>query len=1493
MPDLDLNLMQPPAGDLDLVAPPPKKKKPLQLRGFDDTTATRKAIYANVLEAINNVEPTANQTHTLKLTDVDYADPEEYSKADQKKAILGGQTLGRRLRGTWQLYDNATGQVLDQRKQVVATVPFLTHRGTYIHGGSEYTLRNQQRLNAGSFARVKDNGEIEAHANVLPGKGVSHRYHLDPAKGIFYIDMQQAKIPLMPLVKAMGATPRQLRAAWGDDLYVSNYPADEASALTKLKAKVLRKEDLEDPSEDSTRAKLVKRFEAMELDPEVTQRTLGHPHRGINLNALLDITTKLKAISTGKPGTGHAGQVISEEPDDRDALHYQHFLGPEDLFAERISKDHGRLRKNLLFKMAGKGDLSRMPSSALKPQVEAALLSSGLGQPLEEINPAEIFDKQFSISRLGEGGIPSMDAVPDEARNVQPSHMGFIDPTRTPESGRVGVDLYLAHNARKGNDGQLYTQFKDPRTGKIDWYSSRDLADKTISPNPNALTKFRGKRVPVQRGGQLGWAKKGDVDLVIPSFDNAMSPLANLIPMKNASKGQRMMMGARYLVQSLPLTNPEAPLVQGAIPGTQGQRSYEEEYAKHMGALHAARPGRVLSVSDHVVTVGYPDGTGENHELYHHFPFNRKTYLHQVPVVTPGQSVKAGDLLARSNYTDHRGTTALGANLRTAYMSWGGYNFEDAVVISESAAAEKLKSEHMYQHALEQDERTKTGKRDYTGLFPSRFDKKILGKLDDKGVIKEGMTVEYGEPLILAARERDRAENKLHKRGQAGYSDASITWDHEDPGIVTDVVQGKNGPVVLVKSQSAMKVGDKLSGRYGDKGVVSKIVPDDQMPRGADGKPFEILLSPTGLISRTNASQKAELWLGKTAAKRGQPIKVDDFDDSRDLMGWVNQQLRQEGLSDFEDVHDPNRDEKIKNIATGSRFFMKLHHTSESKGQARGGGGYTSEDTPAKGGYGGSKRVSMLDTNALLAHGAIETLHDVTAVKGGRNENYWLQYMQGNNPPTPKVPMVFEKFVNQLKGAGVNVVPQGNKLHIMALTDPDLDSLAGTREIKSGETVNWDNTLRPVPGGLFDKALTGGHGGRRWSAIKLHEPMPNPVMEEPIRRLLGLTQKQFEATLSGEHTLGQNGTGPQGIANALAAINIPHKIDEARAKIEHGSMAERDLAVRQLGYLKAAEKMGLHPKDWMLKRAPVLPPAFRPISMMQNNLPLVSDPNYLYKELIEANNNLRSMSDEVGSGGVGAERLAVYHAFKAVTGLGDPISQKSKDKNVQGFLKTIFGSSPKFGTVQRKLISTTVDNVGRAVITPNPEMDMDSIGLPEDMAFDVYKKFVARRLRRAGMPLVNAMQQIKDRTKLARQALVSELEMRPVYVDRAPVLHKFGVLAFRPRLIPGHTMQVSPLIVKGFNADFDGDTMNFHVPTEEGARKEAYQRLLPSRTLLSSADFRTPVHMPVTEYQMGVYQASKHRSTRPISIYRRTQDVREAHERGTLRMSDPVKVMEE
>jgi len=1787
---------------LDTIGAPPGT------RALGDVAATRAAIYQNALTAAQQHQPVSNPKYILELGDAGYEGPESYTKAEEKRALLEGRSLGRRLRGTWRLRTNDEAQqVVDQKRSTLASIPHMTPRGTFILNGNEYSLSHQMRLRPGIFTRVKESGELESHVNVA--KGFGHRYFLDPETGIFRIQFGQARMPLMPVLRALGATDRQIRESWGNSLYSANAQKSDPGTLRKLYKKLVRAGTATE--DDEMHEAIRSAFNEMELDPEVTRRTLGKDYAKVDPEVILASTQKLLRVHRGEEG-----------PDDRDAMAFQKIVGPEDLFAERLSRATMDVRR-ALWKATLPGNLKRLPPGIFDKMVRGALLDSGLGNPLEEINPAELYDQRVRVTRMGEGGIPTTDAVPDEARNVQPSHLGFIDPSHTPEcfsgdaevmtydgwirwdavtedhrfaclvdgqlefhrpervirqhykgpmygmwtdttaycvtpdhrlwtrpydkgaqwrfetaeyshmrprkflsgghaayvgqgpavfklppveqgsnaqkefepvpidlwcsfmgwylsegrcdghrvvritqsrdvhgcrqleklfdtlgwswsyscggynvcgrqlvtylrqcglsyekyipadlfeapeharrslldallagdgrkgatlqycssskqladdvqrlcfglgistrvvfepdereqskhggcyavhlhkyneqivrktmrspdssyytqehdglvycatvpgglmyaryegkgghwtgnSGKIGIDSRIAIRTLKGADGRLYSRFLHPQTGQTVWKSPQDVADAVVA-FPGELESGE-KHVRAQHKGKLKYVKREEVDLQLADMSEAFGPLASMVPLKAAAFGQRVSMGSRMLTQALPMVEPESPYVQSGVPGMEG-KSYEDLLGGDMGAVASGVDGTVLEVTPGYIKIRGKDRKIHFEELYENFPYNRKTFVHNTPTVRPGDSVRTGQVIASSNFTDRAGTTALGKNARVAYLPYKGYNFEDAIVISESFA-KRSSSEHMYQNTLDMGEGVRANKNAFLAIFPGEYDRKLLEKYDEDGVIRVGETVNMDEPLVLAVKER-QAGPKLGRR-KASWANASIMWDHHSPGTVTDIHKGKKGYSVVVKSIHPTQVGDKFAGRYGDKGVVATIVPDEDMPHGKDKRPYEVLLNPLGIISRGNPSQIIEAQLGKIAELTGKPYKLADFGSIKDLREFAERELRKHGLQDTEDLTDPKTGRTLKQINAGNRFIMKLHHTAEAKLQGRAAGvGYTADDQPAKGGPSGSKRVGLLELSALLSHGAYKTIRDANVVRGQRNEDYWRMLMSGYTPPEPKVPFMYQKFVSQLQGAGINPIKTGSKLQVLAMTGNAAKELTGDRELRNAETVDWRiNKLTPIKGGMFDELLTGGHGGKKWSHIKLHEPLPNPVMEEPIRRILGLTQKQFEGVLAGGEGIPgrEHLTGSEGIRQALDDINLDKELARARTEIAGGKKTYRDKAVRRLQYLKSAKENNQHPRDWMMDRVPVLPPIFRPVSMFADtNTQLVNDANYLYKEVMEATKNLKDLSGVTDD--VSEERLAVYKAFKGVTGLGDPVSPENKEQGITGILKHVFSSSPKFGVVQRKLLGSTVDLVGRATITPNPNLDMDQVGIPIDKAWTMYQPFVVRRLVRRGMGKIKAMQETKARAPLALRELQNEMKVRPVIINRAPVLHRYGVMAFWPQLTTSSTLEIPPLLVSGFGADFDGDAMQFHVPASDDAVDEAKEKLMPSRNLFAVSDF--DVHyMPSQEYIGGLWAASTKVDKSPPRVFKTKKDAIAAYRRGEIGVGQRVEIVE-
>jgi DNA-directed RNA polymerase beta subunit len=1481
-------------------------------RAIDDPALVRRAIFDKALLTVQELPPVTSSTHTLRLRNAAYEGPDNVGMREYKRALLSGDTLARRLRADVELVDNVSGNVLDARRTTLAAIPYYTDAGVFINKGTKYAMANQQRLRAGAYTRTRDNGEVETHINVPPGQGAPFRVFLDPATGVFKARVGQAQIPLVPMLQSLGVTEQDMRGAWGAKLTTANIAKVRGGDLSKLYTRLVRSGKSQ--TEPEQMAEIRQLLENTRLDPDVTRHTLNKPIERVDADALLTTTRKLLAIHNRKnPEMLKELGLEPADQDDRDHLAFMRLLGPEDITAERL-RTAPKVLRPLLWKAGRTGKLDHVAPGALTRLVQDAILGSGLGQATEDINPLQVFEQQLRVTRMGVGGIPSSDSVPDSSRSVQPSHAGYIDPIVTPESQNAGIDVRLGRLTRKGNDGELYSKFHDMRTGTAAWKQPKELFDSVIAfstarpPRPDqpfdtaSYVKFRnaldrGEIVQSKSGkyfaqgmqrGQLDYYPIEQVDYAIPHMEDTFSPTANLVPGKSGMKGQRVAMGARMLTQALPLVDAEAPLVQSGVPGSSG--SFESLYGERMGALKAKQGGRVLGVSEDSITVQYDDGRKDEIELARHVPGARKTYTHQDPVVTPGARFEPGQLLARSNFTDKNGTAALGRNLRTAWMPLKGYNYEDAVVLSESGA-KKLTSQHMYKTSVDIDKDTdKIGLAPYRGMFPKRFNAAQLEKVDEHGVVRVGQRVESGDPLVLMANERRGRVGEVSRAGSSRWRDAAETWEHDQPGIVTDVAKTKNGVVVAVKSIVPMQVGDKLASRFGSKGVIAAILPDDEMPRNEAGEPIELAVNDLGITTRTNPIQAIEAVLGKVALKRGEPYHLHDFNDIADLRAFAMKEAERYGVKGAEDLLDPETGKSIPRVMTGQHFIMKLHHVAESKVSGRSFGSYTADHVPAKGGPEGAKTWGMLHLNAILSHGAVNVAKDGHMVRGQRNPQYWAAVMAGKTPPDPPVPPVYRKFIAQLQASGIHPVREGTRTHLMAMTNAGIKELAGDREVTSPDTVDWnDDGMTPIRGGLFDESLFGGIDGERWAKISLPEPLPNPVMEEPIRRVLGLTGPQFERIIAGQEQL-DGATGSRAIAAALGKVNVDAEIERAAREIRGTRKTARDAATRRVGFLLGARKTGVSPSDWMWDSVPVMPPRWRPVSRMQGtDAPMVADANYLYRDLFENKRNFEQLQGQVSD--VGDERLALYQSMRAVTGLGDPAPEHLKEQKIKGAMQHIIGSSPKFGVVQRRLLGSQTDLVGRGTIVPNPDLDMDQVGIPEDQAWQVYRPFLVRHMAKRGVAPGRAAEMVANRTDIARRALTDVMAERPVLLDRAPVLHRFGVMAFWPRIAKGNQIELTPIVTKGFGADFDGDAMQFHVPGSDKAVTDAVEKMMPSSNLRAPADFK--VHqLPQQEYLAGLYRATHDRKNAAPIQFPTTKAMLAALSRGEISHDQPVVIEE-
>lgn len=871
------------------------------------------------------------------------------------------------------------------------------------------------------------------------------------------------------------------------------------------------------------------------------------------------------------------------------------------------------------------------------------------------------------------------------------------------------------------------------------------------------------------------------------------------------------------------------------------------------------------------------------------FPFPSKTYLHHDLTVKVGDKVREGQRLGESNFTKN-GTLALGKNLLVGYVPYYGLNSNDAVVISQGAA-KKLTSEHMYREIYQLGPQIELNAARHRMYYGTKYGPKAYEALDEHGVVRKGATVHPKDLLVAGLTKTqvigtDALLGRISKSLSRPYQEVALAWTHGTPGEVVDVVRTSGQITVLVRTREEMQVGDKLAGRHGNKGVVAKIVPDHEMLQDEKGRPLDLLMTSAGVISRVNPSQIIETALGKVVEKTGKPI-IYNNDDPRNAVEYARNLLKEHGLKDKERLYDPTLKRHIegadkKGVMVGRQFVYKLFKSTETNFAGHGVGPYDLNEQPLKtGGEDSAKGIGKMEFDALVAHDARDFLREAVTVKGTKNEAFWKAVQLGSPLPTPQTTFAFSKFKGMLEGAGLKVDKRGSKFKLLPLTDRDVVARS-TGAITHGKTL-VAKTLRPESGGLFDPRLTGGPQGTLYAHIDLPEAIPHPVFKEPVRRILGLSEKEFDANL-GEH-------GGQWFHDRLKAIDVPARIKELRARMVKAAGTELNDVVKQIKYLEALQKENIKPHEaYVVSKVPVVPPVFRPILPQPNDpsMLMVADANKLYGHLLDSNHTLKTTAVESDRA---KHRKQVFNAVAALYGTEDVENDELRGQSVKGFLSNIAGvGTPKGGFFQRKLMRHTQDVSGRGTVVPDPNLNMDQIGVPEDMLWQMYDKIITARLVRTGYPALDAKERVLKRDPVARNALLEEVKTRPVLVNRAPTLHRWSIMAAFAHPVKGKTLRVSPFMEKGMNMDYDGDTLQVYAPvTQEGIEDAKHMTL--SNALLSDQRRSTLMAFPQHEAVLGFTHASKGAvGSGPSKKFDSAADARSAWLRGEVHLHDHVEI---
>lgn len=1448
---------------------------------FTDASDIRDKIHAKAVAALSKVFPVDLRGRTLEVKNVT-VDKREYSPDEQKHANLTGGTLLEPVRATLVL-KSSDGKVIDQTdKFTLAHLPYFTERHTVIIDGNEHQIANMIRRKPGVYTERSENGELSTFYNLSKGRNFS--LVMKPEKGTFYMNYGTSNLPLYPVLKALGTDHTTIANHLGADVAAVNaaaYAGKEHQVINSLYDK-LAMPGMPKPTTHEGRVDFIRqKFQGTAIgDGSVALATLGKAHTTVTPVALLDGTARLLETYNGK-----------KPVDDADSLTFKTFHSIDDFLGERVALAARPWSTKARFALHGKDQIrGNLKPAPFSDSIKKFITTSPLAAVPTGINPIELMDHAVKVTSLGEGGIPSERAIPYDARMTHATHYGALDPVRTPESGHAGVDIRASIAAMRDDQGNLYTQVRD-RSGKIIALKSGDIPKHVIAFPHQALSGM----VDVMDHGVTRKVPASKVEYQFPHEAHALSPATSLLPMLRNMQGNRAIMGSKMQTQAVPLVDREAPLVQVKSHLPDGS-SFESVYGKMIvptapvsGTIHKIengwiylKPNGVKSSDENAGLIKIPYQTN--------FPFPSKTYLHHDLNVKPGDSVKAGQTLGESNYT-RNGTLALGKNLSVAYVAYHGMNSNDAVVISEGAA-KKLTSEHMYREIYQRTNLIELSKSKHQAYFGSKHTPAQYANLDADGIIKKGSTVRTKDLLVagLAKVQVTGANAMLGKISKAlttPYKEVNLTWEHGAPGEVVDVVRSTGQIAILIKTRESMQIGDKLAGRWGNKGVVSQIVPDHQMLQDSSGNPVDVLMTSAGVVSRINPGQIIETAVAKVALKTGKPI-VYDNSSSQNAVKWAKNLLKEHGVSDKEHLYDPITGRTLvghdgKGVMVGPQHIFKLFKSTDTNFSGHGIGPYDINEQPLKvGGDESAKAIGKMEFDALVSHDARALMREASTIKGQKNEEFWRAKQLGAPLPTPKPSFAWNKFTAMLEGAGVKVQKTGSKLSLIPLTDRDILARS-TGPIVSSKTLAAKN-LKPEAGGLFDISRTGGPGGNLYSHIPLHEPLPNPVFEEPIRRLLGMTQAQYKEHLSSK--------GGQWFKEQLAAINVPTKLQQLRDQMRRASGATLNDVVKQIKFLEALQKNKQMPQDaYILSNVPVIPPIFRPISPMPNDPSqlMVSDANKLYGHLMDANNVLKTTALPSD---VPKHRDHLYNAVGAVFGTHEVDDEELRGQSVRGFISSIAGAnSPKSGYFHRKLLTKTQDVSGRGTAVPDVNLGMDQIGIPEDMLWKMLDKHLVTRLTRTGYAPLDARKLVTDRAPSARAALAQEIKDTPFFFNRAPTLHRFSVVGAYAVPVQGKTLRVNPLVEKGLNLDYDGDTLQVHAPvTNEGVSD--VKRITLSNQLLSDQSRDKLMVIPQHEAIIGITHASKAvNNNERVQEFATREDLLAAYRKGEVSLNSPVRVM--
>jgi DNA-directed RNA polymerase subunit beta len=940
----------------------------------------------------------------------------------------------------------------------MADFPIMTSHGTFIISGIERVIVPQLARSYGVFFTASEvKGRKLFGAKIIPSRGAWVEIESD-ADGMIYIRIdRKRKFAGTTLLRVMGAhTDAEILKLFTGDEFAKvaiekTLAKDHAKTVEESYIEIhkrLRDGDLATAENardfvnsifDKERYDLSrvgrfrfnKRFGKSLSEKELEQKT-------ISISDLVTIISNISLLNN----TSHAME------DDIDHLGSRRVRFVGELFQQNVRKGMAQIKRNIQNRMSTIDTDVTLPVQFISPKplqarIKEFFTTNQLSQFMSQYNPLDEMENLRTLSALGPGGL-SRTRAGFEVRDVHTSHYGRLCPIHTPEGPNIGLVLRLSIYARLNDFGMIETPYAKVKHGKItDEIVFMNASEEEGYNIAHAATpvdeegKITVSDVEVRFEGDLKTITKDKVDYIDVATNQAFSIATSMIPFLNHDEANRALMASNMQRQATPCIVPEAPLVATGI---------EKDALKDTGRLiFAKEDGVVTAVDGTKVVVKNSKGKDTEYKLVQFSRTNGFTVFHQRPSVNMGDKIKAGDILADTSASEH-GQTAIGQNMLVAFMSWSGSNYEDAIILSERVVKDsKFTSIHIEEFVVNVRE-TKLGPEVTTCDIPNVGEAKLKNLAED-GIVRIGAEVRTGDILVgkitpkgetqLTPEERllrslfgekARDVKDTSKRMEGGKRGRVIKvqvfsrekGDKLDSGIIKRIY-------IEVAQLRNVSVGDKLAGRHGNKGVISRILPEEDMPYMEDGTPIDVILTPLGVPSRMNLGQILELHLGLAAHTLGYQAIVPPFVGATG--DEIKEELKKAGFSETGKMKlfDGRTGEAFeRDISVGYMYIMKLHHMVEDKIHMRSIGPYSLITQQPLGGkaQNGGQRFGEMEVWALLGHGAAHTLQEILTIKSddivGRSAAFDA-IVKGLPITEMNTPASFNVLLNNLRGLALDV----------------------------------------------------------------------------------------------------------------------------------------------------------------------------------------------------------------------------------------------------------------------------------------------------------------------------------------------------------------------------------------------------------------------------------------------------------------------------------------